>query len=126
MEIHGRAITFRFSTGAASELADLCPNGDLRKIPEMVGADSRMSEQNNFAGHLIAILSKWGDAERKYTEPGFVPNPMSFEEAMCLDLDTFTKCLTEALDQLSKDAETTVHTSPVPGKKGEEAEQRSS
>lgn len=126
MEIHGREIRFLFSTGAANEVADLCPNGDLRKVPEMVGKDSKMSDQNGFAAKLIAICSKWADLERKYTEPGFVPNPLTYEEVLTLDLGVFSELLSEALDKLGMDVERTVNTAPIPGKKEEEAEHQSS
>lgn len=126
MEVYGREIGFRLSMGAACDLADLCPGGDIKRIPEMISEKSPLSQQNGFAADMMVILSRHYENYRRFSEQGYTPRPLSKEEVMSLDISTFTQLLTEALDTVSKDAETTVPTVPVPGKKEEEAEQRSS
>lgn len=40
MNIHGKEINFALTIGASIEIAKLCPDGDLRRIGEVVGGDN--------------------------------------------------------------------------------------
>ena len=39
MLIHGREIGFAFTVGASAEVAKMCPNNDITRIGEVLGAD---------------------------------------------------------------------------------------
>jgi len=116
MIIHGREIKFRRTVEATCELADKAPDGDINKYDKLLNSP-KYSVTQKAAAEVIAALSKGYEKTRKYEEPGYVMNPLTLDEVLTLDEDTFTALFTEAMNAWQTDGKTTVETEP-PKEKG--------
>ena len=118
MEVHGREIRFRRTVLGNCEIADLCPKGDINRFGEVLQKGT-YSQQQMLGAKFMVALSKGYEMTRKYAEPDYTPNPLTAEEALLLDDQTFNDLFMEAMNAFIDDGKTTVETAPP--KKAEEA-----
>ena len=106
MEIHGREIHFRRSVEANCNIAEICPDKDPNKFNDLINGP--YIEAQKSAAVFMSELSKAYEKEQKYNEPGYVENPLTFDEALLLDNDVFNDLFMEAIDVFADDGKTTV------------------
>lgn len=118
MEIRGREIGFRRTVLATCELADISPNKDVNKFDKLLNSKEYAVQQKAAAAFIVA-LSKGFEMARTFDEPGYKANPLTVDEVLCLDDETFTALFVEALKVWTGDATLTVETEAPKGKNAE-------
>lgn len=107
MKINGREIKFLRTVKATSDLARLCPDGDINRIGELFdGSDLATTIESG--AKLIHFLNEGYEMHKAFTEPGYKPNIISVDEIMYLDDTTYTKLIESAMKGLGIGAETTI------------------
>ena len=95
MQVHGREVGFRFTVGASAKISDLCPDGDISRLGEVL--------------------------EGQYGEvPGYKPRPLTADEVMTLRMDEFAKLQQAALAVWTEDSRPTVEVEPEKKEGGED------
>ena len=107
MEIHGREIKFLRTVKATSDLAKLCPNGDINRIGELF-SESDISTTIESGAKLIHFLNEGYEMNKHFMDKDYKPNVLSVEEIMYLDDATYTKLIQSAMASLGVGAETTI------------------
>jgi hypothetical protein len=120
MLVHGREIKFKRTVQATCEIAEICPDGDINKFVEL--SDLGYSTSQKAAAVLVCALARGYELSRKYEEPGYVPQELTVEEVLSLDIPEYMALVDEAVEVFKQDAKTTVETEPVKGKNAEAAE----
>lgn len=95
MEYRGREIKFLRTVLAQCEIADLCPDGDVSKIATLFRGKRLSSNVKNMAS-MIHILNKGYEENKAYFEDDYEANPITIEELMVLDEETFMNLFNEA------------------------------
>ena len=107
MKINGREIKFLRTVKATSDLARLCPDGDINRIGELFdGSDLATTIESG--AKLIHFLNEGYEMHKAFTEPGYKPDIISVDEIMYLDDATYTKLIESAMKGLGIGAETTI------------------
>ncbi len=122
MQIHGREVGFRFTVGASAKIADLCPDGDITRLGEML--EGRYGRVTKDTAAIVAALSEGYELARSYEDRDYTPCPLTADEIMALRVDEFTAVQREALSAWAADSKPTVEVEP--GKNGDGKAQVSS
>lgn len=107
MLIHGREVGLRLTMRATLDIAKLTPHESIDEIGDVLGTAT-------FAGQLelivkfIAALSRGYEEAKRYEEPGYVPNPVTEEELLSLDMADLNQLQNEAFAAFNRDTETEV------------------
>lgn len=115
MKVRGRDVNFLRTVKTTVDLADLCPNRDLSKI-DVIFQENVADAQLN-AAKLIHIMAEGYEMNKHFDDPTYKPNPISVEEILYLDNDTFSKLLEKAMHAFEKGAERMVETEEQKGAK---------
>lgn len=102
MLVFGKERKFRLTVGAAIEIANLCPDKDLRKIGELL--EKPFSEATDTIVKMIAAMSAGHESYMQYMDPGYAPTPLTEQEIMILHAKQLAELRKEALAAFSKDA----------------------
>lgn len=102
-----REYGFLFSVGAEQELARLCPDGDLRRIKEIL--DRQDADSIGLNVEMLCILSRWHEKARAL-ESGDAEDsrPLTEDELLLLPLAAFKELQAEALAAMLRDSRQTV------------------
>lgn len=114
MLIHGKERELLLTIQAASEISEMCPGGDLGRIDEILKLPTMKSL--NFAAKMIEAMSRGYEANRKFNEPGYTPDPLTTEEIMALTMPELTALEKEALLKFGIDAKPSVELKESPKK----------
>jgi len=95
MEIRGREIKFLRTVGASCEIAEICPDGELSRITEMLQS-KRTGDNVKAMAAVIVALNKGYEEAKAFDEEGYKPRPLGMREVMLLSDDDFTTLFTEA------------------------------
>lgn len=106
MIVHGKERNFLLTVGASSEIADLCPGGDLSRIGEVL--EGSYNKTLRTVAKMIAAMSRGYENNRKYEEPGYEPDPLTVDEIMSLPTKVLGELEAEALAKFSEDSGTSV------------------
>lgn len=106
MKLYGRDYGFRLTVGAACELAQRCPGGELKNVMELVRGPLVSATEGRTA--LICALSRGCEEARSFEEPGYQPSPLTPELLRTLDPATFAAVFAEAMTAFTGDAKTEV------------------
>lgn len=99
MEIFGKNYDFLLSVGAEEEIAHLCPDGDIRKLGELMGGENAIAGAKKTA----CILSRWHEKRRAFEEPDYEPAPLTEELLDLLPFSCFTALQTEVMAAFRRD-----------------------
>ena len=119
MIVHGREIKFLRTVGAACEIADICPKGDMANIRKLFEGTTKEKVTN--MAHIIHFLNMGYEEAKAFEEEGYKPNVISVKELMLLDDDTFNTLFDEATGAFYADKQT-VEVEPEKKKEEEKAE----
>ena len=118
MQVHGREVGFRFTVGASAKISDLCPDGDISRLGEVLEGQYGKVARDSAA--IVAALSEGHEQARSFEEPGYKPRPLTVDEVMTLRMDEFAKLQQEALAAWMEDSKPTVEVEPEKKESGED------
>lgn len=119
MTIYGREYGFKLTVGASVDIADLCPDGDLKRLREVIygGVSKTLTGTSGF----VCAMSRGYEEARSFEEPGYVPSPITPALLRSLDMETFRQAVTEAMTAFVGDQQTTVEVEPSKKNEGASA-----
>lgn len=113
MELNGREVGFMYSMRAAKLFADFCPDRDFSRIGEaLTGKYGNIVD--NQARFIIALSTAYAMSAEHRAEGC---QPVTMDELLDLDQETFQALFLEAARALQAGRETHVQTKPAPRKK---------
>lgn len=106
MEINGREIGFLRTVKATSDLAKLCPEGDIERLGELFSGE--LSTTLETGAKIIHFLNEGYEMNKHFMDRSYQPNILSVDEILYLDDKTFTELMQSAMQGMSNGAETTI------------------
>lgn len=113
MELYGRNYGFRLTVGAACEIAERCPGGDIRQFAALVSGDGGLARATEGRAAFVCALSRGWEETRAFTEPGYEPRPLTPQLLMTLSVEDFNGLLEEAIGAFGHGSQTTVAVAPA-------------
>lgn len=110
MQIYGREVGFRFTVGASAKISDLCPDGDITRLGEVLEGQYGKVARDSAA--IIAALSEGHEQARSFEEPGYRPRPLTAEEVLTLRMGEFAQLQQAALTAWAEGSKPTVEVEP--------------
>ena len=119
MIIFGEDYNFMLTVGASAAISDLCPDGDLTRIGEVL--EGRTGDVIRFTAHFIAEMAKGFDDAKRFAGEEITHKPLTVEMLMALPSDVFKEIESAAIKAFRGDTKTTVEVAP-PKKEGSRQE----
>lgn len=110
MKIFDDDYGFMLTVGASAEIADLCPDGDLNRMGELL--EGRFSETVNFTAAFVVAMAKGFDDARRFSGEEVTHKPLTKEMMLALPSNVFKEVQNAALAAFKGDTETTVEVAP--------------
>lgn len=110
MQVYGRDVGFRFTVGASAKIADLCPDGDISRLGEVLGGQYGRVARDSAA--VIAALSEGYEQSRRFEDAAYKPRPLTAEEILSLGMAEFAELQQAAMSAWGADAAPTVEVEP--------------
>lgn len=110
MQIYGREVGFRFTVGASAKISDLCPDGDITRLGEVL--DGQYGQITRDTAAIMAALSEGYEQARSFEVPGHEPNPLTVDELFTLRPSEFNALQQAALASWAEDRKPTVEVEP--------------
>ena len=110
MQIYGREVGFRFTVGSSAKISDLCPDGDITRLGEVL--DGQYGQITRDTAAIMAALSEGYEQARSFEVPGHEPNPLTVDELFSLRPSEFNALQREALASWAEDRKPTVEVEP--------------
>ena len=111
MQVHGREVGFRFTVGASAKISDLCPDGDINRLGEIL--EGHYGKVALDSASIIAALSEGYEKACVFEAPGYKPQPLTVEEVLTLRMSEFAQLQQAALTAWSEDSKPTVGVEPA-------------
>ena len=110
MNIYGHEYGMLYTVGAQQELAELCPDGDLSRLKEVMRG--KTSERTPEAAKIPMILSDWHERAKSLQAAAgggsYTPAPLSWDVIQMLTVQEFGVLMTEAFLCMARDMGRTV------------------
>jgi hypothetical protein len=106
MKIFNGEYGFALTVGASAQIADLCPDGDLTRMGELL--QGTFSQTVRFTAAFIEAMARGYDDLQIYEGKEITHEPLTARMVMALPSDVFRVVQEEALEAFRKDTETTV------------------
>ena len=110
MKIFDEEYGFMLTVGASAAIADLCPDGDLNRMGEVL--EGRFSQTINFTASFIAAMAKGFDDAKRFAGEEVTHKPLTAEMVKALPSDLFKEVQAAALAAFQGDTKTTVEVAP--------------
>lgn len=110
MTVHGKERNFKLTVGASEAIAEMCPDGDLARIGEIL--DGPYTAVAKVAMSVIAELNRGYEEAKGYEEPGYTPDPITIAELSTLEFRELVAMQREALAAFRRDSTPTVEIEP--------------
>lgn len=120
MIIFGEEYGFMLTVGASAAIADLCPDGDLNKMNELL--DGKFSDTAKFMASFVEAMAKGFDDAKRYAGEEITHKPLTAEMVMALPGNVFKEVQAAALASFRGDTEQTVEVAPSKKKESNEKE----
>ena len=108
MIINGKERGFLLTIGASAEISELCPQGDL-SLGEVFN-QTNYAKQIRVTAKLIAAMSRGFENQKHYEDPDYEPDPLTVDEILTLDTNTFQELTHEVMQKFGADQQPTVET----------------
>ena len=118
MKIYGEEYGFMLTVGASAAIADLCPDGDLNRMNEVLSG--RLSKTIDFTASFIAAMAKGFDDAKRYAGEEVTHRPLTADMVLALQKDEFKDVQAAAIAAFRGDTETTVEVAPSKKKESQE------
>lgn len=110
MEIFGHEYGMRYTVGAQQEIAELCPDKDLKRLKEVFGG--KIAEATKAQAKLPMVLSAWNERAKSLEEKAqgreYSPAPLTWDAIEMLTPQEFGALLGEAFTVMAADSGRTV------------------
>lgn len=118
MQVHGREVGFRFTVGASAKISDLCPDGDISRLGEVLEGGYGKVVRDTAA--IIVAMSEGYAAALAFETFGRAdiggdwkpPRPLTVDEVLSLRNSEFVKLQQAALAAWMEDSKPTVEVEP--------------
>lgn len=120
MQVYGREVGFRFTVGASAQISDLCPEGDIQRLGELL--DGQYGQVSRDTAAIIVALSEGHEQARRFEDPAYKPRPLSVAEVMSLRPAEFMELQKAAMAAWAADKATTVEVEPEKKESGKDEE----
>lgn len=110
MKIFGEEYGFALTVGASAEIAEMCPNGDIKRIGEIL--DGRYSQTLKFLVSFIVAMAKGYDAQKWVQGEDITHRPLTEEMVLALPNDVFKEVQSAAFEAFHADMKTSVEVAP--------------
>ena len=120
MQVYGREVGFRFTVGASAMIADLCPDGDIERLGELLNGSYGQVSRDTAA--IVVALSEGYEQAQRFENPAYKPRPLSVEEIMSLRPAEFMELQQAALAAWVEDKKATVEVEPEKKASGKDKE----
>lgn len=118
MQVHGREVGFRFTVGASAKISDLCPDGDISRLGEVLEGGYGKVVRDTAA--IIVAMSEGYAAALAFETFGRAdiggdwkpPRPLTVDEVLSLRNGEFVKLQQAALAAWMEDSKPTVEVEP--------------
>lgn len=104
MKIRGRDVRFLRTVKTACDIADLCPDKDLNRIGALFSGSTSDITKNG--AKLIHFMNEGYEMSKHFDDPSYKPNPISEEEILYLDDDTYQQLFNEMMSAFMGDVPT--------------------
>lgn len=119
MQVHGREVGFRFTVGASAKISDLCPDGDISRLGEVLEGGYGKMVRDTTA--IIVAMSEGYAAALAFENFGRAdiggdwrpPRPLTVDEVLSLRESEFVLLQQAALAAWSEDSKPTVEVEPA-------------
>lgn len=118
MQIYGREVGFRFTVGASAKISDLCPDGDITRLGEVL--EGQYGQITRDTAAIMVALSEGYEQARSFEVPGYKPNPLTADELFSLRPSEFNALQQAALSAWVEDKKPTVEIEPEKKEGGED------
>ena len=105
MVVNGKERKFRLTVGAAAEISDLCPEGDLNRLDEVLSGVSTAKALRTAAKVIVALNKAYEESENPEAEK---PDTLTVREVLALDIAVFQELEDEAVLAFNADKKTEV------------------
>ena len=123
MKIFGEEYGFMLTVGSSAAVADLCPDGDLTRIGELL--NTKYSEMVKFISVFVEEMAKGYDDYHRNMGEEITHKPLTAAMVLALPNDELKSVQDAALKAFRRDSETTVEVEPSK-KKENRSRQKSS
>lgn len=110
MQIYGREVGFRFTVGASAKISDLCPDGDITRLGEVL--EGQYGQVTRDTAAIMAALSEGYEQALSFEAPGHKPDPLTVDELFSLRPSEFSALQQAALASWAEDSKPTVEVEP--------------
>lgn len=118
MQVHGREVGFRFTVGASAKISDLCPDGDISRLGEVLEGSYGKVVRDTAA--IIVAMSEGYAAALAFETFGRAdiggdwrpPRPLTVDEVLSLRESEFIQLQQAALAAWSEDSKPMVEVEP--------------
>lgn len=118
MQVHGREVGFCFTVGASAKISDLCPDGDISRLGEVLEGSYGKVVRDTAA--IIVAMSEGYAAALAFETFGRAdiggdwrpPRPLTVDEVLSLRESEFIQLQQAALAAWSEDSKPTVEVEP--------------
>ena len=74
MQVYGREVGFRFTVGASAKIADLCPDGDIERLGELLNGSYGQVSRDTAA--IVVALNEGYEQAQRFEDPAYKPRPL--------------------------------------------------
>lgn len=118
MQVHGREVDFLFTVGASVKISELCPDGDLSRLGELL--EGQYGQVTRDTATIIAALNEGYELAMAFEAPGYKPQPLTADELLALSFAEFGALQKAALEAWRAGNATTVEVEPEKKESGED------
>ena len=111
MKIFGHEYGFALTVGASTEIADICPDGDLSRIGEVLSGDS-FSKTAKAGASIVCAMARAYDSVKRFEGEDVNHPPLTVEMLFALPQIEYMAALSEAMSAFNKDIKPTVEVEP--------------
>lgn len=118
MVLHGREVKMAFPVGAMQDVAEICPNKDIRRMAELFDMtdDSKPIDFGTII-KIASVLSYWGEEQYAFFHPDYEARPFTEHELKMLSSAEIQALFVEAVSTITNDSARTIETESVDPKK---------
>lgn len=128
MQVHDREVGFRFTVGASAKISDLCPDGDISRLGEVLEGSYGKVVRDTAA--IIVAMSEGYAAALAFEAFGRAdiggdwkpPRPLTVDEVLSLRESEFIQLQQAALAAWTEDSKPTVEVEPEKKESGKDKE----
>lgn len=110
MKIYGEEYGFMLTVGSSAEVSDLCPDGDLTRIGEML--NGKYSDMVKFVSKFVEAMARGYDNHCRFNGEEITHKPLTAEMVLSLQSKELKEVQAAALKAFNADTKTTVEVEP--------------